>query len=129
VSVGHLEHPGNANCTHVVNIINGGYDKLPDSLFVHCQLIRLSEELFIATVGGEPCYGIKRLVSGVLSSFKTVFIGYTDSCAYVVDDKILSEGGYEATCHLEYGLKGPFKCGIDSAFKKGFEKSLLKFKS
>lgn len=44
----------------------------------------------------------------------------TDSCAYLVDDEVLEEGGYEPTCHLEYCLKGPLKKGVTRLYADSF---------
>ena len=74
--------------------------------------------------GGEPCYGIKKLAREAFKGHNICFIGYTDACAYLPDDKVLEEGGYEAECHLEYGHKGPFKKSINKLLTDGFLKSL-----
>ena len=111
-----------ANKTNAEWIVNGGYESLPDSLILHCQLLRFGN-LYMAAMGGEPCYGIKKAVAEVLAGADLCFIGYTDACAYIVDDKVLAEGGYEAECHLEYGLKGPFRPGITQRITEGFEKA------
>ncbi|MBE6596113.1 MAG: hypothetical protein E7641_00435 [Ruminococcaceae bacterium] len=116
--------PDRADRTHTELIVNGGYDSLPDSMKLFCQTIRLGDDLYIAAVGGEPCYGIKLALKKVFEGYDLCFVGYTDASAYIVDDKILSEGGYEATCHLEYGLKGPFKEGITKRISDAFEISL-----
>ena len=116
----------NPNKNNVEYILNGGYDKLPHSLNLHCQAVRISDDLYIATVGGEPCYGVEKAVVSAFGDKDVFFIGYTDSCAYIVDDVVLAEGGYEPTCHLEYRLIGPFKSGLNKlytdSFKKAFDK-------
>ena len=113
----------NPNSVNADIIVNGGYEKLKKSITLHCQNIRLSDDLHIATLGGEPCFGVKQAVKTAFGGKRVCFIGYTDSCAYIVDDKILSEGGYEPTCHLEYGNIGPFKQGIDKLCLESFERS------
>ncbi len=118
--------PGNAYYENSNRIAHGGYEKLPTAMPLHLQLIRLSDRLCIATVGGEPCYTIKTTVKEALKGLDVCFIGYTDACAYLPGDKILKEGGYEAECHLEYGHIGPFKFGIDDKLKTAFKKSLEK---
>ncbi|MBE6749833.1 MAG: hypothetical protein E7560_01545 [Ruminococcaceae bacterium] len=107
-------------------IANGGYEKLEKSMDLYCQIIKLTPEFLIATIGGEPCYGIKKTVKEALKDYDTCFIGYTDACAYVPDDKVLQEGGYEAECHVEYGLIGPFKKGINEKLTKNFKEALKK---
>lgn len=116
----------NPNAVNASIMVNGGYDRLPDSLMLHCQAIRLSDNLFVATMGGEPCFGAEKAVLSAFGDKKVMFIGYTDSCAYVVDDKVLSEGGYEPTCHIEYCLKGPFKAGLNKLYCEGFKAALRK---
>ena len=89
-----------------------------------CQVIRFDEDLFIVTMGGEPCYNVKKLVRELFANKDLCFIGYTDACAYIVDDEMIREGGYEPTSSLEYGLKGNFKIGISQAISDGFAKIL-----
>lgn len=122
----HAEAAADPNTVNARNIVNGGYETLPDSLQHHCQTLRLADNLFVATVGGEPCFGVRKAISAAFEDKDVFFIGYTDSCAYVVDDKILAEGGYEPTCHLEYGLIGPFKAGLDKLYTDNFTASYNK---
>lgn len=116
----------NPNRVNAFYIAQGGYDSLADSLFLQCQTIRLTEDLYITTVGGEPCFGVKNAVKKAFGDKDVCFIGYTDACAYIVDDRVLAEGGYEPTCHLEYCLKGPFKPGLDKRYEEGFAASLAR---
>ena len=117
--------PNHANARYIVN---GAYDSLKDSLSVYGQTIKLSEDIYIATIGGEPTSGIKNVIKKAFGNKKVFFIGYTDDCAYLVNDKELEEGGYEAECHLEYCLKGPFKKGIDENLISGYTNSLKNIK-
>ncbi len=112
------------NRTNAYLISHGGYEKLKDQLMLCCQIIRMDEQLFIATMGGEPCYNVKKLVREVFDGKDLCFIGYTDACAYIVDDEMIHEGGYEPTSSLEYGLKGNFKLGITQKIKEGFRNVL-----
>lgn len=114
------DHRDNPNREHAIHIANGGYEKLSDSLFLRASVIKLSNDLYIATLGGEPCFGVKKAVKKAFGDKAVCFIGYTDSSAYIVDDRVLAEGGYEPTCHLEYCLKGPFKTGIDERYTNAF---------
>ena len=113
----------NPNVTNAYHIVNGGYEKLSHSLTLHCQTVRISEEFVVATMGGEACYGVKQAVKRGLEGKDVYFIGYTDDCSYVVYDRFLSEGGYEPGCHLEYGLIGPYKKGLDEMYENGFRAS------
>lgn len=118
----------NPNCVNADIIVNGGYDTMPESLPLYCQTVRISDDLYIAAMGGEPCFGVKQAVKAAFGEKSVLFIGYTDSCAYIVDDKTLGEGGYEPTCHLEYGLPGPFKPGVDEKYTAAFAESYRKIK-
>ncbi len=109
---------------HALYIANGGYAKLSDSLLLRGAVIKLSDDLYVATLGGEPCFGVKNAVKKAFGEKNVFFIGYTDACAYIVDDRVLAEGGYEPTCHLEYCLKGPFKPFLDEKYTSAFETAL-----
>ena len=118
-------HPCVVNAYHTVN---GNYEKMPHDVILHCQLIRISETFYLATVGGEPCYGVKKAVQEVLDGKDICFIGYTDSSAYYVDDRMLGEGGYEPASFLEYGWIGPFKPGLDEKYREGFRTALQRIR-
>lgn len=115
--------PDNPERNHAFYIADGGYEKLADTLQLRASVIRLSDNFYIATMGGEPCFGVKKAALKPFGEKDVCFIGYTDACAYIVDDRVLSEGGYEPTCHLEYCLKGPFKPGLDAKYTEAFEKA------
>lgn len=114
----------NPNRFNAFYIAQGGYASLADSLPLHCQTIRITDQLYIATVGGEPCFGVKKAIKKAFPDKDLLFIGYTDACAYIVDDRVLAEGGYEPTCHLEYCLKGPFMPGLDKRYTDSFSASM-----
>ena len=116
----------NPNKNNAEFILNGGYETMPHSLPLHCQVLRLSDELYIATTGGEPCYGVEKAIAKAFDGKNVIFIGYTDACAYIVDDVVLDEGGYEPTCHLEYRLIGPFKRGLNQLYTKSFKSAYEK---
>lgn len=119
---------GNPNQEHAAYISAGAYDTMPKSLPLHCQTLRISKDLYLATVGGEPCFPVKQMVQTVFEGLDLCFVGYTDACAYVVDDTMLEEGGYEPNAHLEYGLIGPFVKGLDEKYIQGFKASLDRLK-
>ena len=105
------------------DVVNGGYNKLTDSMFLRCQTIKISDDLYITAIGGEPCYRVKCAVREAFADKDFCFIGYTDGCAYIVDDVVIDEGGYEPNSFLEYGLKGPFKKGLNKKYSDGFKAS------
>ncbi len=113
--------PTTVNCER---IINGLYETLPDYVMIHCSTVKLSDGLYIATIGGEPCYNVKKAVVSAFGDKDVCFIGYTDSSAYLVDDNILREGGYEPNSYREYGHKGRFKEGLNDLYRSGYTDSL-----
>jgi len=97
------------------------YDRTSDEARLAAGLIRLSEDTWIALLGGEPCFEVKEKLEAALNVRQLLFIGYMDATAYIPDDKIIAEGGYEAAeSALEYGLKGGFKQGIDDRLATSF---------
>lgn len=105
-------------------ILGGAYETLPRTMTLFCTALRMAEGVYVATMGGEPCFGVKQAVRRAFGERKLCFIGYTDSCAYIVSDKILDEGGYEPGCHLEFCHVGPFMHPLDEKYRKGFEKAV-----
>ena len=112
------------NRTNAYLISHGGYEKLSDVLMLSCQIFCVNKQFYIATMGGEPCYNVKQIVREVFGDRTLCFVGYTDACAYIVDDVMIDEGGYEPTSSLEYGLKGNFKRGISQSIRQGFTDAL-----
>lgn len=102
------------------------YEDMPDYLSLPAGFVRLSDRLVIAHMGGESCVEVKKLVEAAFPGQALLFIGYTDSTAYIPDDTILAEGGYEAGdgSFLEYAMKGKFKPGIDRAIRDAFERHI-----
>ncbi|MDF2671051.1 MAG: Transcription-repair coupling factor [Paenibacillus sp.] len=97
------------------------YDAMEEHIWLPAGLVRLSSSLYIAYMGGEPCYEVKRKLELLFPDITLLFFGYADSTAYIPDDKIISEGGYEAEgSAVEYGLKGSLKAGIDQSMAKAF---------
>lgn len=102
------------------------YDTMENKLTLHAGILKLSSELCIAHMGGEPCFEVEEIVEQSLGIKKVIFSGYSDAAAYIPTDKLIPEGGYEVDSFLEYGFKGEFKVGVDrkifEAFKEGGEK-------
>lgn len=97
------------------------YDDMPDVVELPAGFVRLGEGHYAALLGGEPCYEVMRKLHDSLGVERLLFIGYMDSTAYIPDDKIIGEGGYEADeSALEYGLKGGFRTGIDRSIAEAF---------
>lgn len=101
------------------------YEQLDDRILLHAGIIRLNEQVYITALGGEPCVEVKRNIAQAFPGKQMLFIGYTDSTAYIPDDKIIGEGGYEAEGSvIEYALKGRFVQGIDQAILQAFKENL-----
>ena len=120
--------PGNTIWLNAEHAVNGGYDALPESVTLHCQSLRIGSKFYVTAVGGEPCFGVKNIIKSAFGDNDVCFIGYTDDCAYIVDDQVLAEGGYEPESYIEYNLKGPFKPGLERRYKDGFDASFARVK-
>jgi hypothetical protein len=115
---GHLRR----NAEHVYN----NYDSINNSFSLECGIIKLSDELLIAHMGGEPVCEVKFMIEKIIAGRDLIFAGYTDACAYIVTDKMLIEDGYEVRCFLEYMHKGRISKGVDEIITSGFKKALSK---
>lgn len=118
------ERGADPNKRNAQAIVDGGYAHLSHTLTLHCQILQLTKDFYIASMGGEPCYGVKKAVLAAFTDCDVMFVGYTDACAYLVDDVLLEEGGYEPQCHLEYGLIGPLKPGVTRQYTEQFSAAL-----
>lgn len=105
------------------------YDDMPEEVRLPAGFIRLGAGHYIALLGGEPCFEVMKKLHDALDVERLLFIGYLDSSAYIPDDKIIEEGGYEADeSALEYGLKGGFRIGIDRSIAEAFAQPALELK-
>lgn len=101
------------------------YESIPDAINLNAGVIRLGKGLYIAVMGGEPCYEVKQNIEKLFGNRDLMFFGYIDAVSYIPDDKILSEGGYEGEGYvIEYCLKGKFKTGIDVRIEDAYKKAL-----
>ncbi|WP_135555244.1 neutral/alkaline non-lysosomal ceramidase N-terminal domain-containing protein [Paenibacillus cymbidii] len=101
------------------------YEQLPDEKLLPGGVARLGEAVYVAYMGGEPCCEVKRNLEPLFAGKQLLFFGYADATAYIPDDQLNEEGGYEASgSTLEYGLKGPFKSGIDRSMETAFRNAL-----
>ena len=100
------------------------YDSISNSFTLQCGLIKLSNNLVIAHMGGEPVCQVKFLLEKVLLEFNVIFAGYTDACSYIVIDSMIAEDGYEVQCFLEYMHKGRIKKGIDKILISAFKEAI-----
>lgn len=102
------------------------YDDLPEELALNCGIISLTPDFYIFSMGGEPSCDVKRVLEEIVPDQTMLFFGYNDAIAYIPSDKMIREGGYEASGRSvpEYRLKGSFRAGIDVRFKEAFSKNL-----
>lgn len=100
------------------------YEEMPDELRLPGGVARLGKDIYVAFMGGEPCYEVKRQLEPLFAGKHLLFIGYADSKAYIPSDELNAEGGYEASgSTIEYGLKGTFK-SIDRRMEQSFKGAL-----
>jgi hypothetical protein len=105
----------------MANKVLRNYDGMENHIPLPAGLVRLSRNLYIAYMGGEPCYEVKHKLAQLFPNVTLMFFGYADATAYIPDDKIIAEGGYEAEgSAVEYGLKGSLKAGIDRSMATAF---------
>ncbi|MBN1622892.1 MAG: hypothetical protein JW903_00870 [Clostridia bacterium] len=105
------------------------YEAIDRAFTLTCGIIKLSEKLFIVHMGGEPCCEVKFNLMNIFRDCDVIFAGYTDGCSYIVTDRMISEGGYEVECFLEYLHKGRIKPGIDKLIMDSFESAFNQVKS
>jgi len=101
------------------------YSKIKNSFTLECGLIKFSDNLMMAHMGGEPVCEVKFNIEKILNDYKLIFAGYTDACSYIVTDEMIEQGGYEVSCYLEYMHKGKIKKGINNLIASTFEHALL----
>ncbi len=101
------------------------YDSIDDFATTHCGIVKLSDTLYIAYMGGEIVYEIKKVVIDAFKPADIIFLGYHEALTYIPDDKIIDEGGYEGMDAPIYaGFRGPFKKGISDVIASAFKENL-----
>jgi len=106
-------------------VVLDNYDVTDNVVDLHAGIVRLSDDVYIAFLCGEVCFEVKEHIRKVFGDRDLIFIGYGDATAYIVDDKLLAEGGYESEeSVVEYCLKGKFKPGIDKKMQDAFRENL-----
>lgn len=99
------------------------YENLGETINIHAGIAKISEDLYLAYMGGEICYEVKLVVKDVFKEKDLFFLGYHEAITYIPSDKIIEEGGYEGDrAPLMAGFKGPFKKGIDKTVQEYFQK-------
>ena len=100
--------------------IIGNYETLGDTVELNAGMLRLSDNLYICHICGEICYEIKALLLKALPDVNIIFVGYTGYSPYIPTNRMLTEGGYETDCFIEFGKPGRFKSGIDDRITGAF---------
>ncbi|MGI6563095.1 MAG: neutral/alkaline non-lysosomal ceramidase N-terminal domain-containing protein [Clostridia bacterium] len=100
------------------------YDTLSETANIHAGIVKMTDDLYFAYMGGEICYEVKQIVQEVFEGKDLFFLGYHEALTYIPSDKIIEEGGYEGKeAPLLSGFKGPFKKGIDETIRKCFQEN------
>lgn len=103
------------------------YDNLPNPLPLNCGAIRINPEFYILSMGGEPGVNIQTILREHFAGKQLLCFGYNDSIAYIPSDKMVEEGGYEASVDRsvnEYRLKGRILPGVDEIYRQGYTKAM-----
>ena len=117
--------PNNTSARNAARWVLEHYDSVGSTIRVHAGIVRLSSDLFMGWMCGEVCYEVKREIERVFSGKDLMFIGYGDGIAYIPDDNLLDEGGYEVDGSVvEFCLKGRLKRGITDKVRAAFADNL-----
>ena len=103
------------------------YDRLPNPLPLNCGAIRINPNFYILSMGGEPGINIQTVLRQHFADKQLLCFGYNDSIAYIPSDKMVAEGGYEASVDRsvnEYRLKGRILPGVDELYRQGYAKAM-----
>jgi len=102
------------------------YDAMPDAVTLNCGVIRLNENFYIFSMGGEPGVNIQTVLRQKFAGKQILCFGYNDAIAYVPSDKMIAEGGYEGgdRADVEYRIKGKFAQGVDAIYYEGYKKAM-----
>lgn len=106
-------------------VVLDNYDRTDNVIRLHAGIVRLNDDLYIAWLCGEVCYEVKQHVEKAFGDKNVIFIGYCDGSAYIPDDAMIAEGGYEVERSVvEFCLKGKFKPGINRKITDAFRANL-----
>ncbi len=121
-----LEQSGHApHLQGRLRVILENYDRTDNTVPVHGGIVRLGVDLWMAWLCGEVCYEVKEEIAKVFAGTKLVFVGYGDGVAYIPDDKLIGEGGYEVDgAVVEFCLKGRFKRGVTRKLVDAYREAL-----
>lgn len=103
------------------------YDSLSETLPLNCGAVRINPDFYIFSMGGEPGVNIQTILREHFAGKQLICFGYNDSIAYVPSDKMVEEGGYEASVDRsvnEYRLKGRVLPGVDELYRQGYTRAI-----
>ncbi len=103
------------------------FDRLPLTVPLNCGAVRINEDFYIFSMGGEPGVNIQTVLRQHFPGKQLLCFGYNDAIAYIPSDKMVAEGGYEASAEhavCEYRLKGRILPGVDALYCQGFESAI-----
>jgi len=101
------------------------YDTTDNVIKLHACIIRLSDDLYLAMLCGEVCVEVKQEIEKVFEGRDLIFVGYGDGTAYIPDDTLIDEGGYEVDGSvIEFCLKGRFKKGVNERVRRAYGENL-----
>lgn len=101
------------------------YDTTDNILRLHACIIRLSDDLYLAMLCGEVCLEVKQEIEKVFAGKDLIFVGYGDGTAYIPDDSLIDEGGYEVDGSvIEFCLKGRLKKGVNEKMREAYRDNL-----
>lgn len=108
------------------------YENLPNPLPLNCGAVRINPDFYIFSMGGEPGVNIQTILRQHFADKQLLCFGYNDSIAYIPSDKMVAEGGYEASVDRsvnEYRLHGRILPGVDEIYRQGFAKALAEIEA
>ncbi|MDP6776577.1 MAG: neutral/alkaline non-lysosomal ceramidase N-terminal domain-containing protein [Candidatus Latescibacteria bacterium] len=108
-----------------LRVILDRYDSTDNTVPLHAAVVRLADDLYMAMLCGEVCVEVKQEVEKAFEGVDLIFVGYGDGIAYIPDDSLIDEGGYEVDGSVvEFCLKGRFKKGINQKLREGYSAAL-----
>ena len=103
------------------------FDSLPLYIPLNCGAVRINKDFYILSMGGEPGVNIQTVLREHFADKQILCFGYNDAIAYVPSDRMVAEGGYEASAERsvnEYRLRGQVKPGVDEIYRQGYTQAI-----
>lgn len=101
-----------------LRILDHGYE-LPTAIPLTVHGVRLADGVRMVGLEGEAVAELGHVINDFYGSGLTFPLGYTDGCQlYLPTEKVLNEGGYEATSAHEYAWPANFARGIEEPVRQ-----------